>query len=364
MPLHIGIAGAGMIGSTHAAVLQQIARADDRVVLAAVADPIESQRELFRSAFGFRRAFASADEMLRHGDIDTLFVCTPTHEHAELVHAAAARKLNLFCEKPLAMTYREGRAMVEATQRAGCRTQIGLVLRYSAVFSVLRELALRPENGRAMSVIFRDDQCFPIRGLHDTAWRANHELTAGGTLIEHGVHDVDILVHMFGPMRRVRAWERNFAGHKGVEDYLAAEIEFESGLRAQLINLWHNILQRGSNRRIEIFAENAFVATEHDMVGEILHQTGDEPLASIAAEEVLRRFTVSRAATGHPLRDWFGVPYLVQDLDFVDSVLSGRDPSPSLADGLEAQRLAEALYFAARTGTEVHVREFEPPSGG
>lgn len=361
MPLRIGLVGAGMIGGTHSAVLQQIARLQpDRVELVAVADPLASHREFFQQVYGYRAAYESAADLLRDADIDALFVCTPTRDHAELVYAAAERRLHIFCEKPLAMSYAEGRRMVDAADAAGCKTQIGLVLRYSAVYSVMRSLLEQPEAGTPMAVVFRDDQCFPIRGLHNSAWRADPSLTAGGTLIEHGVHDLDLLVHLFGPMTRVRAWERNFAGHAGVEDYLAAEIEFEGGLRAQLVNVWHNVLQRHSNRRVEIFCGNAFVASEHDMAGEITVQFGEESERVLKTDEVMQRFLNQRGASEHPLRDWFGAAYFVQDLAFVDAILEGRDPSPSLADGLEAQRLAEAVYHAARTGMEVDVAAFAP----
>ena len=51
-----------------------------------------------------------------------------------------------------------------------------------------------------IAVTMRDDQDFPIRGAHPSAWRNDPSLTAGGTLIEHSVHDFDILTWMFGPV--------------------------------------------------------------------------------------------------------------------------------------------------------------------
>ena len=91
--------------------------------------------------------------------------------------------------------------MLAAVQRAGVKAQIGLVLRFSSIYTVMRDLLRDPADiGAPMAVVFRDDQCFPIRGLHDTAWRSDRTLTAGGTLIEHGVHDLDLLTWLFGPI--------------------------------------------------------------------------------------------------------------------------------------------------------------------
>jgi predicted dehydrogenase len=362
--LRIGVIGAGVIGAAHSAVLQQISRAlAARVQLIAVADPLAERRDLFRDLYGYQQLFSDGHELIAQAEIDTLFVCTPTRYHAELVLAAAARGLHIFCEKPLAMHYGEGRTMVEAVEGAAVHTQIGLVLRYSAVYGVMRDLLRDPRAGEPIAVVFRDDQCFPIRGMHDSAWRADRALTAGGTLIEHGVHDLDLLTWFFGPVARLRAWERNRAGHPGVEDYMAVELQFAGGLRAQLINVWHNMVQRPSNRRLEIFCTEAFIASEADMCGDVIHQLGDGPEQVLVADEVLRRFVAAQASVPDTLRDCYGVSYLVQDLAFVEALLADRAPTPGMRAGLEAQRLAAAAYHAAHTGEEVDVATFAPDDG-
>jgi predicted dehydrogenase len=359
--LRIGLIGAGVIGAAHSAVLQQIGRAlAARVQLVAVADPLAARRDLFRDLYGYQQLFADGHDLIARAEIDTLFVCTPTRYHCELVRAAATRGLHIFCEKPLAMTYPEGRAMAVAVEQAGVRSQIGLVLRYSAVYTVMRQLVRDPRAGQPMAVVFRDDQCFPIRGVHDSAWRADRALTAGGTLIEHGVHDLDLLSWFFGPVVKLRASEHNRAGHPGIEDYMAVELHFASGLRAQLITIWHNMVQRPSNRRLEIFCDNAFLASEADMSGDVIQQFGDGPQQVMPEHEVLRRFIAVQADVPDALRDCYGVSYLVQDLAFVEALLAGRSPTPDICVGLEAQRLAAAAYHAARSGDEVDVATFQP----
>jgi predicted dehydrogenase len=361
--VRIGLVGAGLIGSTHAVMLREIAeRLDGAVELTAVADPSEPQRELFRQRYGFRHAFAAAADLMRD-DVDAVFLCTPTRFHADLVHAAAARGLHIFCEKPLAMSYPEAVRMNDAVRAAGISTQIGLVLRFSAVYRVMQAQLARPELGSPMAVLFRDDQCFPVRGGHNTAWRKDPTLTAGGTLIEHGVHDLDLLTVLFGPMARMRAWQQNRAGHAGVEDYVAVEIEFESGLRAQLVNLWHDMVERNSNRRLEVFCDRGFVASDYDMIGDIVLQAGDGPEGRLAPEEVLQQFESLLDRSDHRFRDWYGIPYMLQDLSFVEALLAGRRVSPDIAVGVEAQRLAAAVYEAARTGEEVEVQGWVPRGG-
>ncbi|MBI4516827.1 MAG: Gfo/Idh/MocA family oxidoreductase [Deltaproteobacteria bacterium] len=356
--VRIGLIGAGLIGGTHSLMLRQIAdRLGGQVELVAVADPVAAQRALFQERYGYRHAFANAAELLQ-ADLNTVFICTPTKFHAELVQAAAERKLQLFCEKPLAMSYAEAAALHAAVQRAGITAQIGLVLRFSAVYRVMQAVLAQPEMGTPVAVMFRDDQCFPIRGGHNTAWRKDRQLSAGGTLIEHGVHDLDLLTVLFGPVARVRAWQHNRAGHPGIEDFMAVELEFDCGLRAQLLNLWHDMVQRNSNRRLEIFCQQGFVASDYDMIGDIVVQVGDGDELRLGPDEVLRRFESLLGVRDHGFRDWYGIPYLLQDLCFIEALLAGRPASPDLGAGVEAQRLAAAVYEAARTGEEIDVRSW------
>jgi UDP-N-acetyl-2-amino-2-deoxyglucuronate dehydrogenase len=358
--VRIGLIGAGVIGSTHSIMLRQIAdRLGSAVQLVAVADPSAQSRDGFRVLYGYQHAFANWEELLR-ADINAVFICTPTKFHADLVYAAADHRLHIFCEKPLAMSYAEAVAMQEAVAAAKVRSQIGLVLRFSAVYRTMQAQLARLEMGSPVAVIFRDDQCFPIRGGHSTLWRKDRALTAGGTLIEHGVHDLDLLITFFGPLARLRAWQQNRAGHPGVEDYMAVELEFVSGLRAQLINVWHDMVQRNSNRRLEIFCQKGFLASDHDMIGDIVLQIGDGEESHLGSDEVLRRFESILDRSDHRFRDWYGIPYLIQDLSFVEALLADQAPTPDLRAGVEAQRLAAAVYEAARTGAEIDVSSWQP----
>ena len=360
--VRIGLIGAGLIGGAHSAVLRTIAAAmPGQLELIAVADPSAAARDRFVEWYGYRHAFADASALIARDDVDAVFVCTPTVLHAEIVTAAAAAGKHCFCEKPMAMSHAQGRAMRDAVRQAGVKAQIGLVLRFSAVYTVMRELLRTSDSGEPVAVVFRDDQVFPIRGVHDAAWRKDRRWTAGGTLIEHGVHDLDLLMWFFGPVARLRAWQQNRAGHAGIEDYAAVELEFACGLRAQLVTLWHDMVQRTSNRRLEIFCQRGFLASDHDMVGDIIVQIGDGEERRLGAPDVLDRFAALLGRSDTRFHDWYAVPYLLQDLAFIEALLADREPAPGLDIGLEAQRIAEAVYRAAETGEEVELASAATP---
>ena len=136
---------------------------------------------------------------------DAVYICTWTAEHARLVEAACARGLAVFCEKPLAFDARGAEAMAATVERAGVVNQVGLVLRRSPAFFLLRALVRDPDAGRVMSVAFRDDQYIPVQGMYASTWRGDRALAGAGTMLEHAIHDVDLIEHCIGPVASVSA---------------------------------------------------------------------------------------------------------------------------------------------------------------
>src|SRR5690606_40480366 len=126
----------------------------------------------------------------------------------------------------------------------------------------------------------------------------------------------------------------------------------------------HDLVQRSSNRRLEVFLERAFVATEHDtLVGPVLVQRGDGPLETIAEDRVLDAFVADEEDPIAELRAGYGIAYGVQLLVFVRALLAGRPPEPGMRVGLEAQRLAEAAFAAAESGEEIDLVRFRTGAG-
>src|SRR5262249_56534820 len=108
----------------------------------------------------------SLDELLDDASIDAVFICTSTASHREVCIATARAGKHIFCEKPLAMNAADGVAMLAAIDEAGVIAQVGLVLRFSPIYTVMRQLAHESSAGRVLAVTMRDDQDFPIRGAH------------------------------------------------------------------------------------------------------------------------------------------------------------------------------------------------------
>jgi predicted dehydrogenase len=252
----------------------------------------------------------------------------------------------VFCEKPLDRDLARAEALAGEVTGAGLPSQCGLVLRSAPVFRALRDLIAGGSLGAPMAAIFRDDQFFPIQGHYASQWRADVAQAGGGCLIEHSIHDVDILRFCFGEVRQVSAETGNFAGHEGIEDLAAVALSFESGMQAQLTSVWHQILSRGSTRRIEVFCQEGMVWLDDEFRGPLHLQTSDGvEVRACPSPDWVDALPLSDDEVGLAVRS-----YVEADRAFVDDVVAGTPPEPSLAEAVAAHRLVDAAYRSAAEG--------------
>lgn len=334
MTVRVGFLGAGFIATYHGKSLR-LSGAD--VDIAAVYDIDPQRTEAFAAASG-ATAMGSTEAVL--DAVDAVYVCSWTSAHPDLVAEVAAHGLAVFCEKPLATTVADARAMAAAVRDAGVINQVGLVLRSSPAFLELGHLLDDPRNGRVQAVVLRDDQFLPIQGIYASTWRADPARAGAGTLLEHSIHDIDILEWLLGPMSSVSARSSSFHGHPGIEDTVVAALAWPDGAQGSLTSVWHQLLERPSLRRVEVICEHAFFTLEHDVVGPVTWARGDGDTGSLEGEALFEAVTARH-----------GGVYPNQDRGFVDAVASGvPGPHPDLRVAVRAHEVVDAIYLSAMSG--------------
>jgi predicted dehydrogenase len=342
--LRIGFVGTGLIAWAHGLGLGALARAG--VIDAAITvvhDANEKRSQGFAAACGADSVGSVAEVVER---CDAVWVCTPTAAHRAVVDQALARGRAIFCEKPLSTDLAAAADLVSSVEAAGVPAQSGLVLRSAPVFRALRDLVRSGELGRPMAAVFRDDQYLPIQGTYGSKWRADVGQAGGGCVIEHSIHDLDILRFCFGEVEDLSCRTSNFAGHPGIEDMAAVTLAFRSGFTAQLTSVWHNILSRGSTRRIELFCEQGMVALDDEFRGPLHVQTSDDQQTRpCPSPPWVDDLPLAHDEVGLAVR-----AYVEADRAFVDAVTAGTAPAPDLGEVLVAHRLVDAAYRSAAAG--------------
>jgi predicted dehydrogenase len=348
MTLRVGLIGCGWIGRFHSTGIRAIARREALdITYVGVADLDPARAASFAEITG-ARAYDSPDALLDSGDIDVVYICVPTGGHKDLVLKAASRGLHVFCEKPLATNLADVEEMVAAVDRAGVRAGVGLVLRHSPILTVMKELMDDPTLGRPMAIVFRDDQFFPIQGHYASEWRKDCSIAGAGTLLEHSIHDIDVLNWFAGNVRTVRGSTRNFAGFEGIEDLAFAHLDFESGVQADLVSIWHSVLGRPSTRRLEVFFEKGFFAVDDDFLGPIHYQVHAQNAEQISADEVRKRY-LARLGLSDEMFEGL-LRYSLEDYFFLKACVEDTPAFPDFRVALEAHRVVDAIYRSAHSG--------------
>ena len=338
--LRVGLIGCGTIGRAHSLAIWALRKAGlTDAAIVGVADPDIDRARSMAEPNG--ADVMEPDELL--DAVDVVYIGTPTAHHEVIVGAATARRLAVYCEKPLAPDLESARRVAAALKTVP--HQVGLVLRCAPVFDVLSEAIDSGRYGRLMAVTLRDDQYFPIQGHYASPWRSDVALAGGGTLIEHSIHDLDLFRRLCGDPEHIACRTSSFFSYPGIEDAAAVTLSFANGAAANLTSIWHQVLTRGSSRRVEVFCEDAFLWTDDDNTGPLHVET------SQGAEVV--------PCDPPPWVDEIPVPeagrrtlglYAEASRRFLASVEAGSAGSPGEGEALAAHVLVDAAYRSAASG--------------
>jgi len=338
----IGIVGGGFIGTVHSYALQMLIDAglvDARVVATFDADAARASGMAERHDGA--EALDSVESLLDR--VDVVWVCTWTAAHADVVEQAVARGIAIFCEKPLAPTWDE--CVRVAGLLARVPHQVGLVLRYAPVFAAAADAVGSGRYGRHLATVMRDDQYLPTQGIYGSTWRADVSLAGGGTLIEHSIHDVDLLRWLHGDPDEISARIAYVAGIPGIDDSAAVALSYPGGVTATLVSIWHEVMTRPSTRRLEVFCEEAVLWADDDHLGPLHVETssGRELVAAVLPEWTQRCVGPDEIVV--PL-----LMYATPAKAFLDGLEEGRGGTPDAGTALAAHRIVELAYRSAAAG--------------
>jgi len=343
----VGIIGCGHIARFHARNIKDcVHRHGLAVEYVGVCDVDIARARAFADIGGCTLVTTEADELV--DGCDVVYVCTETAAHPDLVAQAARAGRHVFCEKPLARNAGDARRMATVVSDAHVINQVGLVLNYSPVFRVLEQLMTEHDWGRLLAVHLRDDQCFPVGGTYGSTWRGDVNLAGGGTLIEHSIHDVDLLRRLFGEIESVECHTRETSGHAGIEDVAQASFTHAGGHVSSLASVWHAMPGRQSSRSLEVFFERARFTTSSDYFGTVTLQTGGDEPVTLSNDEVLARFMALEDL--EPVDEDLRSLGALCDRRFLEAVVAGRPATPDFAQAARSHDIVQACYESASSG--------------
>jgi len=197
--INAAIVGLGWWGKTLVEAVQGTS-ADIRFVAGATRT-VSPETQAFADAQKLRLA-ANYEALLADPAVEAVVLATPHSLHAREVAAAAAAGKHVFCEKPFALTKADAEASVAATTKAGVTLGLGYNRRFHPEMTKLRE---RIRSGALGTILHVEaTMTFPNGlALKPDAWRADRHETPCGALTPMGVHAIDGMIDLCGPVEQV-----------------------------------------------------------------------------------------------------------------------------------------------------------------
>lgn len=227
--IHAAIVGLGWWGRN----LVSAVRGQDEVIRFAAAHTRHAEPVAgFCHQHGLRW-IGDFDELLADPTLDAVVLATPHSAHAAQVIRAVAAGKSVFVEKPFTLSVADARTAIEAAERAGVVLAVGFNRRFHPSMVRLRQTVRHGRLGTIVTVVSEQSA---LHGLNLTAdaWRSLPAETPAGAMTQVGVHQIDGMIDLAGPIREVTCLTAHRAAPFGGDDTTALLLSFASGVTGLL----------------------------------------------------------------------------------------------------------------------------------
>lgn len=273
--------------------------------------------------------------------MDIVAIGTPSGLHVAQAIAAVHQGLHTIVEKPLDVTTDRIDALINAADRVGVTVGVFFQDRLKPDFVAAKRFI---EGGGLGAPVMASAYVKWLREppyYSDSRWRGTSTLDGGGALMNQGIHAVDALLWLFGPVASVSAATATRVHAIDVEDTVAAVLRFENGALGVIEA--STAIYPGYAKRLELTGSNGTIVLEGDHLSRVdLREGVSHPFARVDAP------AANAAASSAMVADASAHLRILED--FIDAVQTKRDPVCSGRDGRRSVALVRAIYDAAKTG--------------
>jgi predicted dehydrogenase len=327
--------------------------------------------------FGWAESASDWRQVIAQDDIDIVDICSPGSSHVEIAIASLAAGKHVLCEKPLANTVAEAERMTEAAVQAaagGIRSMVGFSYRRVPAFTLARDLVAAGRIGtvRQVRALYLQDWLVDEEG--PMTWRLDKDLAGSGSLGDIGAHAIDMVQFITGETldevsgtlhtfvsERPLLGERVGLGGTASDERGTVTVDDAAIFTARLSGGGIGTFEatrfatgRKNAFRVEISGSKGAISVDLERMNELEFYDREQP----AGEQGFRRILVTEPQhpymaawwpTGHTIG--YEHPFSHQVRDLVTDIAEGRDPSPSFAEGLQVQRVLEAVEKSSDHGS-------------
>lgn len=347
--VRVGVVGLGKMGIMHAAMAARCPGAK----VAALID-VDPKLAAHVRSYGVDAAcHTSLAEAIRSEGLNAVVIAAPSFVHRPLAAEALEAGLHVLCEKPLAHTLADAQAMSDLSQKHPEQvTAVAFMKGHMGLFwdtAGLLRVGVLGEIKRFSASVYLSQVFSPKSG-----WTFTKERSGGGVLINTGIHLIHLCSLLFGRVSAVYCKARPM--HSSVEDTLTAILEFEGGAFGSVDISWS--IPGYETESTRIVAEGSKGIMELDDTRRRLHmleEWHDLPKGLTVAHQ-----SQFDNAPFSVTPDYAGEGYCNEMTDFITAIQQKKKPRYTFEDGLQIQRIVDAMYASADGAGRVTI---DPPAG-
>jgi myo-inositol 2-dehydrogenase/D-chiro-inositol 1-dehydrogenase len=327
---HVAVFGAGRIGRIHASNLAAL----PGVQLQAICDPSAEAASDLAHSLGAK--VSTIEAVLADKQIDAIAICSPTTTHSDLITRAAAAGKHIFCEKPVDLSVPRAQACAEAVKAAGVACMIGFQRRFDPTFNeASRRLAAGDIGNAEMLIITSRDPGAPP---------AEYIKGSGGIFRDMLIHDLDVFRWILCADGDEAAW-LSAAGSVLTDPAIAALGDYDS-TAVTIRTRKGRLCQINTSRRAAYGYDQRFEVLGSKGLLQCGNQTPTGVVQSDASgvhSDKPEAFFLQRYAAA----------YRLEIEHFFETLQSGGVFRTTVADGVAAQKLADAATQSCQSGQPV-----------
>ena len=350
--LRIGMVGTGNIASVHLDAYKNVEQAE--IVAACDINP-----ETLKNAaeqYGIKNTYSNITDMIKNEDLDAVDVCVWNCNHAKCAIEALNAGLHVLCEKPMAASAKEAQEMIDAAEKNNKLLMIGFVLRFDDETKIAKDFI----DNDYLGDIYYSKAVYLRRHGAPGGWFTDKSRSAGGPVIDLGVHVLDLTRYLMGKPKALSVFASTENKLKNrphlkttvgwtpkdakpddvydVEDFGIAMIKYE-GNKTTLLETSYSINGEsvtkkelyGTKGGMNLNGQGSKIYTEvNGFLADITPDTANYIYSDNMFEAEMRHF--------------------------VDCCLNGTKCIAPSEDGLEVMKILDAIYESARTGHEVIIK--------
>lgn len=387
--INIGLIGAGFMAKAHSIAYAGMPMffwpAPAIPVKKKIVDVNEQAAREGALKFGFESYSTDWQDIINDPSIQVVDICTPNNVHAEIAIAAAKARKHILCEKPLALTAAEAKAMYLAAKENNIHTMVAFNYRRTPAVQLAKKYIDEGAIGKILDfrgTYLQDWSADPDSPL---SWRFQKDICGSGALGDIGTHVVDMLRFLVGEFDAVHARTATYIQNRPVQTGLADSLGNSKGgaeapRRAVDVDdqcCFMVECKNGAFGTIEAtrnaWGRNNYITFEiHGTEGSLYfnYERRDELQVCFAGDGDDRRgFRTVYTGPAHPYGEglWpipaLGIGYtetkIIESYDFFKSIAENTEASPSFRDGYAVELISEAILKSAEKRDWVKVGEIQ-----